>query len=637
MCILYVKPQPLHIKCACTRSDNAVIKEGAFLVLYSDELISEILSANDIVDVISSYIALKKSGRGQVGLCPFHSEKTPSFHVSPDKQLYHCFGCGEGGNVLTFVMKMENLDFLEALKLLADRARIALPEPDMNESADKHYKMKQRLIGANAYAAKFFYNCLMGAGGERGREYFAKREMKPKTVTMFGLGFAPDSRNALIEHMKKLGYSESELVDFGLAVIKDKKYIDKFRNRVMFPIIDVRGNVIGFGGRVMDDSKPKYLNSPETAAFNKRQNLFALNFAKNHKSNTLILAEGYMDVISLHQAGVGNVVATLGTALTEEQARIIARYAKNVILCYDTDEAGVKATMRAIEIFSKTDCRVKVLSLTGAKDPDEYIKQHGGGGEAFIEAAKKAVPATMFRINALKRQYDIDNNIDDKINFISEAVQVLVSTGNMVEIDTYADMLAKNYDIKKESIYAQVREIQGKQQSREIGRLRRENLNAGVSVRDAQENAVPQKAVKPGARRVMTPLAKAEKNLLSLAFTSRAAAKYMQNELGSDKFSNPVHQQLARLCCEAWDSGSAPDMAATVMHFDEENAQSYVTRVFMDRAVYDDDISAAKDLLLTIKEETLKKEISGEKDPAKLMELLKAQRMLKDKRGGAPV
>ena len=323
-------------------------------MLYSEELISEVIGANDIVDVIGMYTALKKSGRGFVGLCPFHSEKTPSFHVSPDKQLYHCFGCGEGGTVLTFVMKAENLDFVEGLKFLADRARIALPEPEANENADRLFKKKQRLISANTYAAKFFYHCLAASPeGAQARAYLKERAIAPKTAASFGLGFAPPGRNALINHLKSMGYSESELVDFGLATVRDNQFVDKFRNRVMFPIIDVRGNVIGFGGRVMDDSKPKYLNSPETAAFNKRLNLFALNFAKNKKSDALILVEGYMDVISLHQVGINNAVATLGTALTEEQTRLIARYAKDVVLCYDTDEAGVKATMRAIRDFFK--------------------------------------------------------------------------------------------------------------------------------------------------------------------------------------------------------------------------------------------------------------------------------------------
>lgn len=602
-------------------------------MLYSDELISEILSANDIVDVISSYITLKRSGRGLVGLCPFHSEKTPSFSVSPDKQLYHCFGCGEGGTVLTFVMKMENLDFLEGLKFLADRAHIALPEPEMSESVDKHYKKKQRIISANTYAAKFFYNTLMSNQGEVGREYFAKREISPKIASQFGLGFAPDSRNALIEHLKPLGFKENELVDFGLATIKDNKYVDKFRNRVMFPIIDVRGNVIGFGGRVMDDSKPKYLNSPETPAFNKRLNLFALNFAKNKKSDTLILVEGYMDVIALHQVGINNAVATLGTALTEEQSRLISRFAKNVILCYDTDEAGVKATMRAIEIFSKTQCRVKVLSLTGAKDPDEFIKSHGGGSEAFVEAVRKALPATMFRINILKQGYDIDNSIDDKISFITEAAKILLSTNNMVEVDAYADMLSKNYDIKKESVYAEIKKLQGKQQAQQMGRVIRQSASAGVSTKvNENQNSVK----KPFSVSAVSPIEKAEKSILSLAFSSRAAAKMVQSELSFGDYSNEIHQKLANMCYSAWESGRAPDTAHIVSSF-EGSCAGYVTQVLMDKSVYDDEMSAAKDLLLTIKQEKIKKQISQETDPAMLMELLKRQAELKEKRGGAPI
>lgn len=603
-------------------------------MLYSDELIGEVLSANDIVDVISSYVALKRSGRGLVGLCPFHSEKTPSFSVSPDKQLYHCFGCGEGGSVLTFVMKMENLDFLEGIKFLADRAHIALPEPEMSESVDKHFKKKQRLISANTYAAKFFYNCLISESGKTARDYFDSRALSPKTAAQFGLGFAPDGKNLLTEHLKTLGFKENELVDFGLTIIKDNKYIDKFRNRVMFPIIDVRGNVIGFGGRVMDDSKPKYLNSPETIAFNKRLNLFALNFAKNKKDDTLILVEGYMDVIALHQVGINNTVATLGTALTEEQSRLIARFAKNVILCYDTDEAGVKATMRAIDIFSKTDCRVKVLSLVGAKDPDEYIKAHGGGSEAFLSAVKKAVPATMFRINILKKNYDIDNSIDDKISFISEAAKILLSTNNMVEVDAYADMLSKNYDIKKESVYAEIKKLGSKQDRQTMGRVVRQSASAGVSKNEPTKQSVAQ--APPSIKGVMSPIEKAEKSLLSLIFVSRAAAKTAQNELASDEYSNQIHQKLAKICYDTWDSGIAPDTARIVSSF-ESSLSGYVTQVLMDKSVYDDEVSAAMDLLITIKQEKIKKQISEESDPAVLMKLLKLQADLKQKRGGAPL
>lgn len=608
-------------------------------MLYSEELISEVIGANDIVDVIGMYTALKKSGRGFVGLCPFHSEKTPSFHVSPDKQLYHCFGCGEGGTVLTFIMKAENLDFVEGLKFLADRARIALPEPEANENADKLFKKKQRLISANTYAAKFFYGCLSSSEeGAQARAYLKQREISPKTAASFGLGFAPNSKNALLGYLKPLGYSESELVDFGLAVIRDNGYSDKFRNRVMFPIIDVRGNVIGFGGRVMDDSKPKYLNSPETAAFNKRLNLFALNFAKNKKGDSLILVEGYMDVISLHQVGINNAVATLGTALTEEQARLIGRYAREAILCYDTDEAGVKATMRAIDIFSKTDVRVKVLSLTGAKDPDEYIKSHGGGSEAFLQAVKKAVPATLFRLNMIKRGYDIDNNIDDKIRFISEAAQVLLSTNNMVEIDTYADMLAKNYDIKKESIYAEIQKLRGKFDKQEKRRIIKKSSDAGVSRRDAlgRETQRVRDERSTLVKKTQTPLQKAEKSLLSLVFSSRSAAKYAQEQLGAQFYSNEIHRKLAKLCYDAWDRASAPDAAQILLSFDETQT-GYVTQVLMNRAVYEDEVQAARDLLLTIQQENITKKISEETDPAVIQKLLQMQAGLKGKRGGTPV
>lgn len=599
---------------------------------YADDLVRDVLAANDIVDIISRYVTLKKSGRGFVGLCPFHNEKTPSFHVSPDKQLYHCFGCGEGGSVVNFVMKAENLDFVEALKYLADNANITLPEPDQHAPGETSHKNRQRNLSANTLAAKFFYSSLLRPEGKAGLAYFSARGFVPRTITSFGLGFAPDTRDALLSHLKTYGYEPSELVDFGLAVIKGDSYVDKFRNRVMFPIIDVRGNVIGFGGRVMDDSKPKYLNSPDTPVFNKSQNLFALNFAKNGRDDTLILVEGYMDVISLHQAGVRNVIATLGTALTVQQSRLIARYAKNVVLCYDTDEAGIKATLRAIEIFADTDVRVRVLNLPGVKDPDEFIKKHGGS-EMFLTCLKKAIPATQYRLNLLSQRYDVEHNIDDKVRFFAEAAKILLSTHNMVEVDTYAEALAQQYNIKKEFIYTELAKLQTTQQRFEKRRqaVKRPVVRAAPVAADKLSER-PDSIEERVSPRILT----AERSLLALIFTNRAAARRAESELAAPYFSTDLHRQLAQLCYDAWQRGRPPDSATIAANFEGEQ-ERYVSEVLFNPAVYDDPLAAAEDLLRNIQLEKLTQMLKQETDPAVNQKLLQKIAKLKAQRGGSPI
>ena len=594
---------------------------------YSDELVRDVIAANDIVDVVSRYVTLKRSGRGFVGLCPFHHEKTPSFHVSPDKQLYHCFGCGEGGSAVNFIMKAENLDFVEALKQLADNARIALPEPDQSGDRDEFYRRKQRTCQANTLAARFYYNYLVSeAAAKDALLYFMNRGFTRKTITAFGLGYAPAGRTALIEYMKTQGFEPDELALCGLAIIKDNKFIDKFRNRVMFPIIDVRGNVIGFGGRVMDDSIPKYLNSPETPAFNKSRNLFALNFAKNKQEEALILVEGYMDVISLHQVGITNVVATLGTALTEEQAKLICRYAKEVILCYDSDEAGVKATLRAIDILSAAGARVRVLSLPGVKDPDEYIGKHSA--ESFRTLSGKSPPSTQFRLNLLKTQYDL-NNIDEKIRFVGEAAKVLAGLSSMVEADAYVNELAHTCDIKKESIYAEVKKIQSRQ-----ARYSRSGPGAVQAPSRTVDNSTAGPVQTELSQLRTSRLSGAERLLLSLIYRSKPAAKKAQAKLGEHSFSEPLHQQLAALCLRAWDADTPPDAVAITAHFAAQDA-AYISGILCDRAVYEDETAAAEDLILTIQQELLKKQIKSETDPVRLQALLSEQAGLK--RGGTPI
>lgn len=591
-------------------------------MFYSDEIIRDVISANDIIDVISGYVSLKKSGRGFMGLCPFHNEKTPSFHVSADKQLYHCFGCGEGGTVANFIMKAENLDFVETVKLLADKAHIALPEPDNAQASQETQVQKQRIYQANAVAARFFYNNLIGESGKDALLYFTARGFLKKAITSFGLGYAQNSRNALIEHMKTLGYSPEELALFGLAIIKDDKIIDKFRNRIMFPIIDLRGNVIAFGGRVMDDSIPKYLNSPETLAFNKSRNLFALNFAKNSGTNILILVEGYMDVISLHQAGITNVVATLGTALTDDQAKLLVRYAKDIIICYDTDAAGSAATLRAIDILSAAGARVKTLIMQDAKDPDEYINKFSA--ESFTQLVNNAVAGTQFRLDLLKSQYNIDN-IEEKIRFVGEAAKVLAGLENMIEVDAYVADLSESYDIKKESVFAEIKKIQGKQNR--FKRIKSDQSLRTVSTSDsgsAQSGPIQMELTHSRTSKC----ANTEKLLISLIFSNKSVAKKAAAELKPEGYSDAVHKKLAELCYSYWEADTAPDVSKILSGFSPEDS-SYIASILCKNSVYDDELSACTDFIQTIRLERLAKQIASETDPVRVNELVQKQAQLK--------
>ncbi|HBN84996.1 MAG TPA: DNA primase, partial [Clostridiales bacterium] len=340
-----------------------------------DDFISKI----DIVDIISDYTGLKRQGNEYIGLCPFHNEKTPSFHVSRDKQTYYCFGCKKGGNVITFIRSKEGLDFFDSLRYLADKTGLELPEKG-GQRSNKKAEIINRTIEMNTVAAQFFYQNLKAGRGKEALEYLKKRQINPSTVKRFGLGFAPDSWDLLVKYLVTKGYKENEILTAGLGLrTKKETIIDRFRNRLMFPIFDVRGNVIAFGGRVLDDQLPKYMNSPETPSYRKKDNLYALNYARKSEQNNIVIVEGYMDAISLYQAGIDNVVASLGTALTERQALLLKRYTKNVIICYDADLAGQTAALKGMDVLADKGCNVKVITIPSGKDPDDYIKSEGAG------------------------------------------------------------------------------------------------------------------------------------------------------------------------------------------------------------------------------------------------------------------
>ena len=448
---------------------------------FSESFLTELTERNDIVDVVSGYVRLgKKSGSNLFGLCPFHSEKTPSFSVSPDKQIYHCFGCGKGGGVINFIMEIENLSFPEAVEFLAKRAGMQMPQ----EENDRESKKRSRMLSLNRDAARFFYEQLSSPPGEAARAYMAKRRIGGATAKNFGIGFAPDSWDSLEETMREKGYSDFEMFDAGL-VRKGKNggFYDTFRNRLMFPVIDVRGNVIGFSGRILGDGEPKYMNSPETLVFNKSRNLFALNLAKKSKSGYIILSEGNIDVVSLHQAGFDSAVASLGTSLTEEQARLISRYTNQVIIAYDNDGAGIKAAQRAIGILEKLDLKVKVLRLSGAKDPDEFIKLKGA--DAFRNLLEASENQIDYRLRSVTDKYDLSVD-EQKVEFLKDASDLVARLPGSVERQVYAmrvaamvgisaEVVTKEVERRRKKLVTQASRSEARQQSRPGQQLQPEN------------------------------------------------------------------------------------------------------------------------------------------------------------------
>jgi DNA primase, catalytic core len=425
------------------------------LVRYSDELIEEIRTNNDIVDVISKYVTLKRSGRNFFGLCPFHKEKSPSFAVSPDKQIFHCFGCGVGGNVIHFISKIEGLDFKDTLELLANRANIELPTLENSED-DKTARLKSKVYEINKIAAEFYHENLYKPTSKMAQEYIKKRKLDNRTLKAFLIGYAGNF-NELYLLLKQKGFTEEEMLASSLVKRTDNGgYMDSFRKRLMFPIQDVRERVIAFGGRVLDDSKPKYINSPENIVYSKGRNLFGLNVAKKHDTKRIIIVEGYMDAISLYQRGITNVVASLGTAMTESQGRLLRRHSEQVILGYDADGAGQAAILRGMEILQNLGCDIRVLQIEGAKDPDEYVLKYGP--ERFQRCVDNSISLVEFKVKVLLKELNIENT-NDKIKFLNEIAKILSKITNQIEREIYVDKIAREYKISKEAIYAEINKL----------------------------------------------------------------------------------------------------------------------------------------------------------------------------------
>ena len=412
------------------------------MVRYSEELIDEIRNSNDIVDIISQYVILKRSGRNFFGLCPFHKEKTPSFSVSPDKQIFHCFGCGAGGNVIHFISKIENVDFKESLEILADRAGIKLPTLENNVDS-KRLELKEKVYEINKLVAMYYHETLYKPQAKPAQEYVKKRKLDNKALKEFCIGYA-ENANVLYKLLKEKGFTEEEILASDLVIKKGNNYVDRFKNRLIFPIQDIRNRFIAFGGRVLDNSLPKYINSPENIVYSKARNLYGLNVAKNTKTRKLIIVEGYMDTVSLHQRGIDNVVASCGTALTEAQGRLLRKYAEKVIISYDSDSAGQAATLRGLEILNNLGCDIRILQMEGAKDPDEYVIKYGNG--RFNDLVENAISLVEFKIKVLKKGLNIENT-NDKIKFMNEIAKILGGVDNKIEQEIYNPELEKRENI----------------------------------------------------------------------------------------------------------------------------------------------------------------------------------------------
>ncbi len=564
----------------------------------NDAYLEELRSKTDVEAVISSYVVLRRRGRILTGLCPFHNEKTPSFTVYPETQSYYCFGCGSGGDVITFIKNINNLDYVEAVKQLADMAGMAPPETNFDTTLTKQ---RLRMFEINREAAKFFYKSLYSPLGKQCLEYYHGRGLSDETIRHFGLGFAPENFNdGLYKHLKGLGYNDAEL--FGANVIRKsiKGYYDAFKNRAMFPIIDIRGNVIAFSGRRLDESDPrKYVNTSDTLVFKKGSNLFALNFAKGSKREGLILCEGNMDVISLHQAGFDNAVAGLGTALTEEQALLITRYANTVYLCYDNDEAGQKAVEKALRIFSRTGIKIKVLHLQGGKDPDEIIKNCGA--DYFRSIIEGAANDIEFKLLNAQHNFDITTS-DGKLNYLNAAVDILASLDNSLERDIYATRLSE-LGVSKTAIDEQI------SRKRASNSRKQKTIDFKNIVRST---VAPKDSVNPDRTR-HPAVVKAEEHLIANFLFSPDCYKALKGKITPDDFISVVNSHIFKVLSERIENEQSLDLTVVSQSFTDEETAAYSRLLTMSDTV-GKTLKECEDCINTILSEKHKSERKAAKD-----------------------
>ena len=542
---------------------------------YSDEIIDEVRQTNDIVDIISQYVHLKRSGRNFFGLCPFHNEKSPSFSVSPDKQIFHCFGCGVGGNVFTFLQKIEGISFVEAVQTLAERSNIQLPT--LQNSADSYKEeLKSKVYKVNEFTAQFYHENLYKPEAKIAQEYIKKRKLTNNTLKSFRIGFS-GKFDELYRELKKQGFEDTEILESGLVNKNDNgKYIDRYRNRLMFPICDARGRVIAFGGRVLDDSKPKYINSPENVVYSKGRNLFGLNVAKKGDTKKLLIVEGYMDVISLHQRGITNVVAPLGTALTQQQGWLLRKNAEQIILSFDSDEAGLTAKIRALDILQNMGCDIRILQMEGAKDPDEYIIKYGN--VRFKALIEKAISVVEFKVKVLKKDIDLEN-VNDKIKFLNEIAKLMSKIDNTIEREVYIEKIAKEYDISKEAIYA------------EVNKLTYKNEKSQTSL---EKNKPVIKHQKIEKNEINEEIRRRENTIISILLTGEISIyQIIKQNIKIEDFKDDTNKKIAQVIYEEFDKGNN-NINAIIDDLGEEE-QNHITKIMAEDYGLTDNIEKAID------------------------------------------
>ena len=576
---------------------------------YPDELIEEVRSKNDIVDVISSYVKLQKKGSSYFGLCPFHNEKSPSFSVSGQKQMYYCFGCGAGGNVFTFLMEYENYSFVEALKYLADRAGVSLPEQEYSEEARKRADLKALLLEINKAAAQYFYVQLKAPQGAHALTYLKNRELSDDTMKAFGLGYSNKYSDDLYRYLKSKGYKDEHISQAGLISVGERQGVyDKFWNRVMFPIMDVNSRVIGFGGRVMGDAKPKYLNSPETLIFDKSRNLYGLNRARTSKKPYFLLCEGYMDVISLHQAGFTNAVASLGTSLTSGHASLIKRYVQEVYLTYDSDEAGTKAALRAVPILREAGITARVIRMDPYKDPDKFIKHLGA--EAFEERIQKARNGFMFGLEVLQRDYDM-HSPEGKTEFMKEAARRLTEFDEEIERNNYIEAVASAYHVRYEDLKKLVSRMAVQSGlAKPVARPR----TSGNHEKDKEDG-----------------IQKSQKILLTWMAADEAVFRQISQLIAPEDFSEGLYRKVAKLLYSQYEE-KKPNPAAIMNHFTDEEEHREVAGLFHTRirelSTAREQEKALRETVIRVKNHSIDEKIAN-LEPADIAGL---QRLMEEKR-----
>ena len=561
--------------------------------------IEELKFKNDISETISNYVNLKKRGSNLVGLCPFHSEKTASFNVYPNSSSFYCFGCGVGGDVITFIEKIENLDYIEAVKFLAQKANLTLPETDGKD--EQLSNLRRRIFEINRETAHFFHSQLYKNEGKVGLDYLQKRGLSSQTIKHFGLGFAPQNKYTLIDHLKSKGFSDFELISANVAVKSNYgKTYSRFSNRVMFPIIDLRGNVIAFGGRALNDIKPKYLNTSDTLVFKKSENLFSLNFAKNFCQENLILVEGYIDVIALHSAGFQNTVATLGTALTIDQAQILSRYTKEIVICYDSDEAGQKASARAIDILRKTDLSIRVLNVPKGKDPDEFIRSYGDEGQArFKLLLKNSANDVEYQLQKEAKNYNLDTT-DGKISYLKSAVKILSKVNNKIEQEIYASKLSETAGVDKSTILNQISKeykkqskLQTKKQFKEIEK----NLSAQNDPINKEKHSNLRSAT-------------AEEHIIAFLILNPETFKNIKEKLSPENFSTSFNKRVYEFILEKFKENKSISLSDFREKFNDEEI-SKITSFLARENQRQSDLNSASEYINIILQESDK--LTGEK------------------------